>query len=74
MTNDENELRLAQVRADIARKTQELMFEPRKYRVQFAMMMAAVVVASAAFGGFVVTLSRAPPPIIIQLPHQEPPR
>lgn len=64
---NENELRLAQIRLDIARETQELLFEPRKYRVQFVVMVAAITVGSAALGGFVVSLARAPQPIVIQL-------
>jgi hypothetical protein len=73
------QLRIEQIRADIARKTQEMLFEPRKYRLQFAAIIVSIVaalisvaVASGIIGGVVVTYLNAhmppPQPIIIQVP------
>lgn len=57
----------------IARKTQEMLFEPRKYRLQFAAVIISVAVASGIIGGVLVTYLNAHlpaplPPIIIQVP------
>lgn len=70
------QLRIEQIRADIARKTQEMLFEPRKYRLQFAAVMFAAVISAfvggGIIGGVVVAYLNAhrlaPPPIIIQMP------
>jgi hypothetical protein len=67
MSEEIDELRLAQIRIDIARKTQELLYEPRKFRIQFWLAIAASVVAGAAAGGFVVNLAHAPQQIVIHL-------
>jgi len=57
---------------DIARKTQEMIFEPRKYRIQFTALIVSVFVAGGIIGGVLVTYFNArqpaPQPIIIQLP------
>jgi hypothetical protein len=47
------ELRLEQIRKDIARRTQEMLYEPRKYRVAFAAVMVSAVVGSLAAGGII---------------------
>lgn len=67
------QLRIEQIRADIARKTQEMLFEPRKYRLQFAAVIISVAVASGIIGGVLVTYLNAHlpaplSPIIIQVP------
>lgn len=70
-----DELRLAQIRADIARKTQEMLYEPRKYRIQFFATIISACVASGVVGGAVVggavayinAHSAPPQPIVIQL-------
>jgi hypothetical protein len=68
----DDELRREQIRKDIARKTQEMLFEPRKYRVQFAALVVSVFVAGGVIGGVLVTYLNAhqpqPQPIILQLP------
>jgi hypothetical protein len=68
----EDELRREQIRKDIARKTQEMLFEPRKYRVQFAAFVVSVFVAGGIIGGVIVTYLNAhqpaPQPIIINIP------
>jgi hypothetical protein len=47
-------LRVEQMRADIARKTQEMLFEPRKYRLQFSAVIISVFVAGGIIGGVLV--------------------
>ena len=68
----EQELHLEQVRADIARKTQEILFEPRKYRVQlFAAFATAFIAGAAVFAAGATWFqprSIQVQPIIIQLP------
>jgi hypothetical protein len=63
---------IEQIRADIARRTQEMLYEPRKYRLQFAAVIISVAVASGIIGGVLVTYLNAhqppPQPIIIQVP------
>lgn len=70
--NEAEQLRIAQLRADIARKTQEILFEPRKYRLQFAAVIISVFVAGSIIGGVGVAYLNAhqpaPQPIIIQVP------
>jgi hypothetical protein len=76
-TNPEiaEQLRIEQMRADIARKTQEMLFEPRKYRIQFAAAIISACVAGGVVGGAVVGGAVAylnahpspPQPIVIQL-------
>ena len=64
-------LRIEQIRADIARTTQELLCEPRKYRVQFAAAIISACVGGAVVGAAVaynITAHQAAPrPIVIQL-------
>jgi sugar phosphate permease len=66
------QLRIEQIRSDIARKTQEMLFEPRKYRLQFAAVIISVFVAGGIIGAVLVgylDAHRPPPqPIIIQVP------
>jgi hypothetical protein len=71
----DDQLRREQMRADIARKTQEMLYEPRKYRTQFAAVIISACVASGVVGGAVVGAvvafinahQMAPQPIVIQL-------
>jgi hypothetical protein len=75
MSLEIDELHLEQIRVDIARKTQEMMFEPRKYRVTVIAVVVSALVGGLAAGGIIggvaVTLSRplTPQPIIIQVPR-----
>jgi hypothetical protein len=66
-----DELRLQQIRADIARKTQEMLFEPRKYRIQFFSAVVSAFVAGGVISGVLVAYVNAhqtpPQPIVIQL-------
>jgi hypothetical protein len=76
-TNPEisEQLRVEQMRADIACTTQEMLFEPRKYRIQFAAAIISACVAGGVVGGAVVGAAVAyinahqtpPQPIVIQL-------
>jgi hypothetical protein len=70
-----DELRREQIRTDIARKTQEMLFEPRKSRIQFAALVVSVFVAGGVIGGVIVTFLNAhqpaPQPIIITLPNEK---
>ena len=73
MSATTEELKLQQIRADIARKTQEMLYEPRKYRVQFFGAIASAFVAGAAISGVFVAYVNAhqqpaPQPIVIQIP------
>jgi hypothetical protein len=65
------QLRVEQMRADIARTTQEMLFEPRKYRIQFAAAIISACVAGGVVGGAAVAYINAhqmtPQPIVIQL-------
>lgn len=71
MTDVLDDLRLEQVRVDIARKTQEMLYEPRKYRIQFFGAVTSAFVAGGVIGGVLVAYVNAhpplPQPIVIQL-------
>ena len=65
-----DELRLEQVRKDIARKTQEMLYEPRKYRIAFYTAMIGTLVAGGVIGGALVTYLNAhqgPQTVVVQL-------
>lgn len=74
MSEESEQLHIEQIRADIARKTQEILFEPRKYRLQFAGVIISVVIGSLAAGGVIggtivnYLNGHQPAPIIIQVP------
>jgi uncharacterized membrane protein YoaK (UPF0700 family) len=72
-TNPEiaEQLRVEQIRADIARTTQEMLYEPRKYRIQFFGAVVSAFVAGGIISGVLVAYVNAhqmtPQPIVIQL-------
>jgi hypothetical protein len=69
MTEEQIELRLEQIRLDIARKTQELLFEPRKVRIAFASMVASIFLAGGVIGGVLVNYAvrHEPTQIVVHL-------
>jgi hypothetical protein len=66
------QLRIEQIRANIARRTQEMLFEPRKYRLQFAAVMVSVAVAGGIIGGVAVAYLNAHQPQTINVHFDQP--
>jgi hypothetical protein len=65
------QLRIELMQVDIARRTQELLYEPRKYRIQFFGAVVSAFVAGGIISGVLVAYVNAhqtpPQPIVIQL-------
>ena len=60
-TNPEisEQLRVERMRADIARTTQEMLYEPRKYRIQFFGAVVSAFVAGGIISGVLVAYVNA---------------